>query len=86
MLCGLLGLFAGNEFAMLRAANRAILEDRQIANSLWISSIFLETSLPALAIAFVSSESIDPAYRPLTNPAALTYFLFIILFTLHLNP
>jgi hypothetical protein len=46
----------------------------------------LETTLPAVAVAFISSSSIDPAYKPLANPAGLGFFLFISLLTLRLDP
>jgi len=52
----------------------------------WLSNIILETCLPALAVAFLSSGSIDPIYRPLANPAGLAFFLLISLSTLRLNP
>jgi serine phosphatase RsbU (regulator of sigma subunit) len=86
MMCGLLGVFATYEFVMLRAVNRAIQGNRELANRVWLSNIILETLVPAFAVAFVSSASIDPIYRPLANPAALAFFLFIILSTLRLNP
>jgi serine phosphatase RsbU (regulator of sigma subunit) len=85
-LGGLLCLFLIYEFVMLRRVNRAIQDGRQLANWAWFSNIILETSLPALAVAFISSASIDPVYRPLANPAGLAFFVFIILSTLHLNP
>jgi hypothetical protein len=46
----------------------------------------VETSLPALGIAFMTSAAAEAADRPLVNPAALGFFLFIILSTLRLNP
>jgi len=86
MMFGLLGLFVIFEFLMLRAVNRAIEGARLLPNWMWLSSILLESLLPALAVAFLSSESIDPSYRPLANPAALAFFVFISLSTLRLNP
>jgi serine phosphatase RsbU (regulator of sigma subunit) len=59
---------------------------RALPTASWIASIVLETSLPALAIAFLPTEAIEPAYKPLANPAILVFFVFIILSTLHLNP
>jgi serine phosphatase RsbU (regulator of sigma subunit) len=85
-MLGLLSLFVAYEFVMLRAVNRAIQRVRELANWLWISNTFLETLLPALAVAFLSSASIDPVYRPLANPAGLAFFVFISLSTLRLNP
>lgn len=86
MMLALLGLFVTYEFAMLRAVNRAIQKDGELANWMWFSSIILETLLPALAVAFLSSPSIDPLYQPLANPAGLAFFVFIILSTLRLDP
>ena len=86
MMLGLLSLFVTYEFAILRAVNRAIQRVRELANWIWLSNILLETLLPALAVAFLSSASIDPIYRPLANPAGLAFFVFIILSTLRLNP
>jgi serine phosphatase RsbU (regulator of sigma subunit) len=82
----LLGPFLIYELAMLRAVNRTIRTDHDLANWVWLSNVFLETLLPAFAIAFLSSPSIEAAYRPLANPAALGFFLFIILSTLRLDP
>ena len=86
MMLGLLSLFVTYEFVMLRAVNRAIQRVRELGNWIWLSNIILETLLPALAVAFLSSASIDPIYRPLANPAGLAFFVFIILSTLRLNP
>jgi serine phosphatase RsbU (regulator of sigma subunit) len=86
MMLGLLSVFVAYEFVMLRAVNRAIQRVRQLANWIWLSNILLEALLPALAVAFLSSASIDPIYRPLANPAALAFFVFISLSTLRLNP
>jgi Stage II sporulation protein E (SpoIIE) len=74
------------EFLMLRAVNRATLNSEELASWVWPCDIVIETCLPALAVAFLSSESIDPRYRPLANPAGLTFFFFISLSTLRLNP
>ncbi|HXN17256.1 MAG TPA: PP2C family protein-serine/threonine phosphatase [Candidatus Binatus sp.] len=86
MLAASLVLVAAYEWVMLRAIDRAIRAGRPLPATTWIASIFLETSLPALVIAFLSGNSIEPAYKPLANPAVLVFFIFIILSTLHLNP
>jgi len=82
----LVGLFAIYEFMMLRAVNRAIRKSQDLGNSVWVSNIVVETFLPALGLILTSSSSIDLAYRSLANPAALVFFLFIILSVLRLNP
>src|ERR1700756_3017094 len=74
------------EWLMLRTVNRALESGRTLPRAVWIANIILETSLPALVIAFLSGNAIEPAYRPLANPATLVFFVFIILSTLHLNP
>jgi hypothetical protein len=70
---GLLGLFVIYEFVTLRAVNRAIQRVRELANWIWLSNILLEALLSALAVAFLSSASIDPIYRPLANPAGIAF-------------
>jgi serine phosphatase RsbU (regulator of sigma subunit) len=74
------------EWLMLRAVDRAIQAGRPLPAATWIASILVETSLPALFIAFLSGNSLEPAYKPLANPATLVFFIFITLSTLHLNP
>lgn len=82
----LVALVVGYESLMLRAVNHAIRVGRDLTKSAWIGNIIVENCLPALAVAFLSSASIEPAYRPLANPAVLVFFVFIILSTLRLNP
>jgi len=86
MTLGLLGLFVAYEFVMLRAVNHTIQGGQELANWVWHSNVLLETLLPALAVAFLPSASIDPIYRTLANPAGLAFFVFISLSTLRLNP
>jgi serine phosphatase RsbU (regulator of sigma subunit) len=81
-----IALFLAYESLMLRAVNRAIQAGHDLSRGTWVSNVLVETLLPALAMAFLSSRSIDPAYRPLANPATLLYFIFIILSTLRLDP
>ncbi|HKD63597.1 MAG TPA: PP2C family protein-serine/threonine phosphatase [Candidatus Acidoferrales bacterium] len=73
------------EWLMLSAVNRAMQAARALPRAVWIANTLLETSLPAFVIAFLSGSAIEPAYRPLANPATLVFFVFIILSTLHLN-
>ena len=74
------------EWLMLRAVDRALQAGRTLSRAVWVANIILETSLPAFVIAFFSGNEIEPAYKPLANPAILVFFVFIILSTLHLNP
>jgi hypothetical protein len=86
MTAGLLALFTAYESAMLRRVDRAIQTRRDFTNWVWFANTVLETTLPAVAVAFISSSSIDPAYKTLANPAGLGFFLFISLSTLRLDP
>ena len=86
MTAGLLALFAAYESAILLRVDRAIQTRRDFTNWVWFANTVLETTLPAVAVAFVSSSSIDPAYKPLADPAGLGFFLFISLLTLRLDP
>lgn len=79
-------VFAVYELIILRAVNRSIRGAPPLPPGVWIANIVIETSLPALALVFLSSDSIDPAYKALANPVVLLFFLFIILSTLRLDP
>ncbi|MGC1417654.1 MAG: hypothetical protein WA817_20355, partial [Candidatus Acidiferrum sp.] len=83
---GLLSFFVAYEFLLMRAVNSAIQNVQKVANWIWLSNIVLESLLPAFAVAFLSSASILPIYRPLANPAGLAFFVFISLSTLRLSP
>ena len=74
------------EVWMLWRVNLALRSQRSLPPGFWVLSTILETSIPAFAIAFLTSEQIEPAYRPLATPAVLVFFIFIILSTLRLNP
>jgi len=82
----LVTLFIGYESLGLRAVNRAIHNGRHLAGWMWIGNIVVEMCLPAFGMAFLSTSSVDPLYRPLVNPATLLFFVFIVLSTLRLNP
>ena len=82
----LLGIFLVYELLMLRAVNRAIKADCDLSRVTVVSNIIVETSMPAFAVAFITSSAIEPAYRALANPSALVFFAFIILSTLRLQP
>jgi serine phosphatase RsbU (regulator of sigma subunit) len=84
--CLVAALFIGFELLMLDAVKRATQAGRDLPTVAWVGSTIVETSLPALGIAFMSSAAIEAADRPLANPAAFGFFLFIILSTLRLNP
>jgi serine phosphatase RsbU (regulator of sigma subunit) len=81
-----IAIFAIYELLMLRAVNRSIQGGRDLPNTVWIANIVIESCMPALALAFLSSGSIEAAYKPLANPAVFLYFILIILSTLRLDP
>jgi serine phosphatase RsbU (regulator of sigma subunit) len=74
------------ELWILREVSLALKANRSLGSQFWILSTILETSIPAFAIAFLTSAQVEAAYRPLTSPAVLVFFIFIILSTLRLNP
>ncbi len=74
------------EFLVLRAIARGIASDGNMPHPAWLGNILLETAIPALLIAFISSSTIPVAYRPLVNPIFCLYFVLITLSTLRLNP
>jgi len=81
-----IAFFAIYELWMLRAVNRSIKGGKDLPHAAWITTVVVETCLPALALVFLSSGSIEAVYKPLANPAVLLYFIFIILSTLRLDP
>jgi serine phosphatase RsbU (regulator of sigma subunit) len=52
----------------------------------WVLSTVLETSIPAIALAFLTNPQIAIPYRPLASPSLLLFFIFIILSIFRLNP
>ncbi len=83
---GLLAPFAAYELLMLIKVTRAHRQHRELPSWTWFVNVIVENALPALGIVLISSQAIDPAYRALVHPAVLTFFLFITLSTLRLNP
>jgi serine phosphatase RsbU (regulator of sigma subunit) len=71
---------------MLRKVDLALKATGSLGAQVWILSTILETSIPAFAVAFLTSAQVEVAYRPLASPAVLVFFIFIILSTLRLNP
>ena len=74
------------ELFALRTIRSAMASEKPFTHPVWQLNIFLETCFPAFLIAFLSSPSLAPDYRPLVNPAFLLYFLLISLSTLRLKP
>ncbi len=73
------------ELLMLRLIILAIRDGRTFPPIFWSLTTILESALPAVGIAFLTSGHIDPAYQPLASPATLFFFIFIILSILRLN-
>jgi serine phosphatase RsbU (regulator of sigma subunit) len=73
------------EARMLHRVNLALKAGRSLPGWVWVVSTILETSIPAFAIAFLTSEQMEAAYRPLASPAVLVFFIFIVLSTLRLS-
>ncbi len=74
------------ELWMLRCVNRGLAAGTRVAGGFWVTTTVLETTMPALAIAFLPNEQIEAAYQPLASPALLVFFLFIIMSVLRLSP
>ena len=83
---GFIAVILACELMILRAVDRALKDGHDLPSGVWITNIVIETSLPGLALAFLSAGVPDVAYRALANPVVLVYFVFIILSTLRLDP
>jgi hypothetical protein len=83
VLAAFIGLY---EYLMLRLVNRALRHDHEFPRFVWFSSTILESAVPAIGVAWLTSADFDMAYRPLASPATLLFFVFIILSILRLDP
>jgi len=82
-LAAALGLY---EYIMLRLVNHALASEQFFPRTLWVTSTILETAVPAIGVAWLTTTSFDAAYRPLASPSTLLFFVFIILSILRLDP
>ena len=73
------------ELWMLRKVGLALKSNTCLGPQFWILSTILETSIPAFAIAFLTSASLRPCIAPWQSRSA-RFFIFIILSTLRLSP
>src|SRR5437016_3397287 len=64
-LAAALGLF---EYAMLHLVNRALHKDQEFPRFLWLTSTVLETAVPAIGVAWLTTTDFASAYRPLASP------------------
>jgi serine phosphatase RsbU (regulator of sigma subunit) len=83
LLAAVIGLY---EYLMLRVVSRALRNDRQFPRFVWFTSTIIETAIPAIGVAWLTTTGFDVVYRPLASPATLLFFVFIILSILRLDP
>ena len=74
------------ELLVLRAIRVAIQNGQDLSHYSWLVNILVESCIPGLIIAFMSSSSTSLEFRAVTNPLFSLYFLLIILSTLRLSP
>jgi serine phosphatase RsbU (regulator of sigma subunit) len=82
----LLAMMTGYEAFWLRLVERTIASTQEFSNATWITNVFIESLLPTAALLLQVQSSFVGPDRALMSPVVLTYALFIILSTLHLNP
>lgn len=83
---GLTAALGVYECAMLWLVNRALHRDQEFPRFFWVTSTVLETALPAVGVAWLTTTDFASVYRPLASPATLLFFVFIILSILRLDP
>jgi serine phosphatase RsbU (regulator of sigma subunit) len=83
VLAAVIGLY---EYLMLGVVNRALTTDREFPRFIWFTTTIIETAVPAIGVAWLTTTGFDLAYRPLASPATLLFFVFIILSILRLDP
>lgn len=81
----LIALLVTYEFFSLHFVRRALAKGAGPATAWWSFGISFETLLPAFWMALLSSAKVEPGYQPLANPAALVFFVIIILSILRLS-
>ena len=82
----LVGAMMAHEGAMLAVVNRQIAAQGDLPAWWWKANLFAETLFPTLALLWLTESPVLGPYRALVAPAILTYFFFILLSTLRLNP
>jgi len=81
-----LAAMIGYEAVMLGRVLEAIRSESDLSRRTWVINLFIETLFPTIAMfVFIFIDSVGP-YLILVAPVVLTYFLFIALSTLRLNP
>src|ERR1700690_224580 len=74
------------EFVALRFVDRCLHAEKELPRGLWFLTVLLESSFPAVGIAFLSSPRLEARCRPLATPWVLAFFPFLILSVLRLSP
>jgi serine phosphatase RsbU (regulator of sigma subunit) len=81
----LLGLMTAYELLWLRYVRQAIVLGRPVSRARWVLNVFIESLLPTAALFLqIHTPSFGPE-RTLTSPVVLTFLVFTILSTLHLD-
>ena len=78
--------FAIYELAVLLAVHNALAGKKDLSRAWWMFNIVLEMCMPALALAYLIGPRLPNNWAPLASPFVLTFFPFIILSTLRLDP
>jgi hypothetical protein len=79
-------LLIAYEFVGLRTVDRCLRQGKKLRPGLWLLTVLLKSSFPAIGIAFLASPRLEAAYRPLATPWVLAFFPFLILSVLRLSP
>lgn len=74
------------ELAVLLAVHNALAGKKDLPRAWWMFNIVLEMCMPALALAYLLGPRLPNDWAPLASPFVLTFFPFIILSTLRLDP
>ncbi len=79
-------VFGMYELAVLLAVHYALAAKKDLPRVWWMFNIVLEMCMPALALAYLIGPRLPDYWAPLASPFVLTFFAFIILSTLRLDP
>jgi len=79
-------LIVAYELWILSLVTKALKTGRDLPHALWMFSIVLEITAPALGVACFSSPRLLEEYRPIATPWVLAFFPLIMLSVLRLNP
>jgi len=82
----ILAIMIGYEAVMLGRVLEALRAERDLSRRTWVVNLFIETLFPTIAMVVFIFIDVSGPYLVLLSPVVLTYFLFISLSTLRLNP